>query len=262
MQLSDIISRGVIYLAVNHRDYLEAALISAIALRHQDPKLSITILSNVPALEHLIVDRYRITLQSLGESVAAKDLILSRSLKTQVNHYSPYQESLFLDADILPIRSIDGLWYYLDQVDMAIAEDRLSPIHLCDHIAREELEFTLSLLPRNTTHFNSGVLLWRRTEVTDRLFSYWHREWQRFQQQDQLALARAIDATQTAVSKIPRSYNISPRDAEPLLKRGEAVHLLHCWGGKVSDGRFKKLARRFCPEAVTLVETLWLDVPT
>jgi hypothetical protein len=251
--------RGVVYLAVNHQNYLEAALISAVALRRQEPTLPITIISNLPALSYLSLDQYGITLQGLGESTTAQGLAVSRSLKTQINHYSPYRETLFLDADILPIRSIAGLWSYLGQGDVAMAEDRLPQIHLCDHVAREEIEFTLKILPHHTAHFNSGVFLWRRTAGTDNLFSHWHREWQRFQQQDQLALARAIGSTQTAVVKIPRSYNISPRDAEPLLKRGEEIHLLHCWGGKVSDGRFKKLARRFCAEAVTAVEILWSE---
>jgi hypothetical protein len=73
---------------------------------------------------------------------------------------------------------------------------------------------------------------------------------------DQLALARAIAASHTSVLELPRRYNLSPRDAEPLLKQGESANLLHCWGGKVTSGRFRRLARRFCPQALETAEQL------
>jgi hypothetical protein len=254
-----MVDRGVIYLAIN-QSYLEAALISAVALRAQDGQIPILVISNLPSLNHLPLERYAITPRCVGQPTLAPGLGLSRWLKTQINAYSPYAETLFLDADILPIGALSSLWPYLAQGDLAMAADRMPTLGRCDHVAQEEVEFTLAHLSPQTVHFNSGVMLWRRTAATDALFAQWHREWHRFGQQDQLALARAVDHTQTAVVQLPSSYNISPRDAEPLIKRGEAIHLLHCWGGKVTSGRFKKLAQRFCPEAVRAVDGLFADV--
>jgi hypothetical protein len=252
-----MVDRGVIYLAVNHHSYLEAALISAVALRAQAAHIPIIIISNLPSLNHLPLDRYAITPRCVGSPTLSSSLGLSRWLKTQINAYSPYEETLFLDADILPLDDLSSLWPYLDQADVAMAADRMSVIGRCDHIAQAEVEFTLERLAPHTMHFNSGVMLWRRTAATEALFTQWHREWQRFGQQDQLALARALDLTQTTVQPLPQAYNLSPRDAEPLIKRGETVHLLHCWGGKVASGRFKKLAKRFCPEAVSAVDQIF-----
>ena len=255
-----MVDRGVIYLAVNDQSYLEAALISAVALRAQDAQLPIIVISNLPGLNHLPLERYGITPRYLGQSLAIPSLGLSRWLKTHINAYSPYDETLFLDADILPIGYLSSLWPYLEQGDMAMAADRMAEIGRCDHVAPEEVAFTLERLSPTTRHFNSGVMLWRRTAATDDLFSQWHREWQRFGQLDQLALARAIDVTQTSVIQLPNRYNLSPRDAEPLIKKGESIAMLHCWGGKVSSGRFKKLAKRFCPEAVIAVDALFAQV--
>jgi hypothetical protein len=252
-----MVDRGVVYLAVNHHSYLEAALISAVALRAQAAHIPIIIISNLPSLNHLPLDRYAITPRCVGSPTLSSSLGLSRWLKTQINAYSPYEETLFLDADILPLDDLSSLWPYLDQADMAMAADRMPEIGRCDHIAQAEVEFTLERLAPHTMHFNSGVMLWRRTPTTQALFTQWHREWQRFGQQDQLALARALDLTQTTVQPLPQGYNLSPRDAEPLIKRGEPVHLLHCWGGKVANGRFKKLAKRFCPEAVNAVDQIF-----
>jgi hypothetical protein len=254
--------RGIIYLAVQQQEYLEAALISAITLRQQAPQIPITIVSDLYDLKYLDLNKFGLRGKLVTTSPNLSGLARSRSLKTQINTYSPYQETLFLDADILPVGNIAGIWSYLEQADLAMACDRLPEIWLCDHVAPPEKEFTLDCLPTHTTHFNSGVMLWRRTPETTRLFSLWHQEWQRFQQQDQLALARAICLSQTPINVIPNSYNISPRDAEPLIKQGKTIHLLHCWGGKVTQGHFKKLARRFCPEAVKALETLTIEALT
>ncbi len=232
---------------------------SAVALRAQDAHIPILVISNLPGLNHLPLERYAITPRCLGQPTSTPSLGLSRWLKTQINTYSPYDETLFLDADILPLVNLSSLWPYLDQGNVAMATDRMAEIGLCDHVTQAEVEFTLEQLSPQTTHFNSGVLLWRRTVTTEALFTQWHCEWQRFGQQDQLALARAIDRTQTRVVPLPQSYNLSPRDAEPLIKKGETIHMLHCWGGKVASGRYKKLARRFCPEAVNAVDEIFAN---
>jgi hypothetical protein len=52
-----MVDRGVIYLAVNDQSYLEAALISAVALRAQDAQLPIIVISNLPGLNHLPLER-------------------------------------------------------------------------------------------------------------------------------------------------------------------------------------------------------------
>ncbi|XGV95606.1 MAG: putative nucleotide-diphospho-sugar transferase [Leptolyngbya sp. BL-A-14] len=245
--------RGVIYFATANTAYFEAALISAIALRQQEPLLPITVISDHPLLESLPLQDYGLASRLLSTVEMGHQTFSSRSIKTRLNAYSPYQETLFLDADILPLTPIADLWGYLDQSDLAMVVDRLPVISLCDHIAPEEKAYTLQRLPGNTVQFNSGVILWRESSATQALFHQWHEEWQQFQRHDQLALIRAIKALQIPVTKLPMTYNISPIDAAPLMASGQTVHLLHCWGGMVASGKYRQLASHYYPN---LVETV------
>ncbi|MBI4784745.1 MAG: hypothetical protein HY785_26030 [Oscillatoriophycideae cyanobacterium NC_groundwater_1537_Pr4_S-0.65um_50_18] len=252
-------SRGVVYCGATHTAYLEAALISAIALRQQDPQIPITLISDQPLLKFLPLYTYQITPKFLtpdfltAESLTTETdtyAFSSRQIKTRLNTLSPYQETLFLDADILPLQPIHDLWSYLAHSDLAMVADRLPMVILCDHIAQEEKTYTLQQVPGNTVQFNSGVMLWRDTFAVQTLFEQWHREWQKFRKHDQLALVRALYTTQVPVLKLPKTYNISPKDAESALSGKLDAHLLHCWGGMVASGKYRQFARLFYPDAV------------
>ncbi len=247
--------RGVIYCATTSICYLEAALISAMALRQKEPDLPITLISEHPLLELLPLPRYGITprLLKVNEADNPNPSYLSRSIKTTLNTLSPYQETLFLDADILPLQPVSALWDHLCLGDFGMVADRLPTLDLCDHVAEEEKDYTLQRLPKETMQFNSGVMLWRNTAATQALFQQWHQEWQKFQKHDQLALMRAIATTQTSIIKLPSSYNISPIDSASVLFDNHSVHLLHCWGGMVGSGKFREFAQTFYPDVVDTV---------
>ncbi len=248
-------NRGAIYCATTHNNYLEAALISAMALRQLEPTLPITLISDRPLLQQLPLSDYGITPRLILPHEFGDDRgpFLSRAIKTQLLSLSPYQETLFLDADILPIRPINALWEYLATGDLAMVHDRNPTVDQCDHVAPIEKDYTLQLVPGHTPHFNSGVMLWRNTLATQHLFQQWHHEWQQFKKQDQLALVRALHRCPIGVTALPITYNTSPRDAAPALARGEAVYLLHCWGGVVAAGEFPPFAQKFYPDVVSLV---------
>lgn len=247
--------RGVIYCATNSAVYLEAALLSAIALRQHEPKIPITLVSDQTQLQHLPLQDYGIT----PRLIATNELVhpfASRCIKTQLHVFNPYQEALYIDADILPLQSLDGLWNLLSQTDLAMALDRLPALSLCDHIAEVEKEFTLQQLSGDTVQFNSGLILWRDTPAMHRLFQAWYEEWQKFQKHDQLALLRAVRTTQTAITPIPKTYNISPIDAAPLIAEGQTIHMLHCWGGKVAEGQFRQIVQQYYPRVFETVTQL------
>lgn len=262
-------SRGVVYCVTNRDAYLEAALISAIALRELEPELPITIISELPLLKFLPLSKFNICSRYLfPQEIICSSNFASRCLKTRLISLSPYQETLFLDADILPRQPLGELWRYLSQTDLALAHDRLPTVGLCDHIASEEKAYTLKRVPSHFTQFNSGVMLWRNTVSTQKLFEQWYQEWLVFQKHDQLALVRALHVTQTVVTRLPKSYNVSPIDSVALIQEGQKVHLLHCWGGMVSSGEFRQMAQKYYPEVVETVDGLyrslevWSKVPT
>ncbi|MGF1516734.1 MAG: hypothetical protein ACFCVB_02860 [Nodosilinea sp.] len=91
----------------------------------------------MPSLNHLPLDTYAITPRCVGSPTLSSSLGLSRWLKTQINAYSPYDETLFLDADILPLDDLSSLWPYVD----AIAHIPLLDRHAC----RQQAEAQYSL---------------------------------------------------------------------------------------------------------------------
>lgn len=251
--------RGVVYCATSQIVYLEAALISSIALRELNPEIPITIFCD-PALELISFSTLQNSLQAYGINVIELsmegDTFLSRSVKTHLNELSPYQETLYIDADMLPLKSISQVWDYLDHGDMAMVLDRLPNLALCDHVAQVEIDYTLKLLPGDTHQFNSGLMVWRNNDATQSLFKRWQQEWLVFQKHDQLALVRAIATEKFAVAQMPVNYNTSPRDAAPVLLPNNDVYLLHCWGGQVASGDYLNVALQFHPKVVAIVKEL------
>ncbi len=249
--------RGVIYCATTQVAYLEAALISALVLRQQEPTLPITLISDQPCLHHLPLEDYGITPRLLTEDDIGPGTFSSRQIKTRLHAFSPYPETLFLDADILPLHPIADLWQYLDDSDLAMAVDRLPQVSLCDHVSAPEKEYTLQRLGGDAVQWNSGVILWRNTPTTQFLFQQWYQEWLTFQRHDQLALVRALQTTKTSVTPLPKTYNTSPIDAAPLLTAQEPVHFLHCWGGGVTSGEFRQFAQAYYPRIAAAVIPLF-----
>jgi lipopolysaccharide biosynthesis glycosyltransferase len=249
--------QGVVYCLTDCEAYFEAALISAIALRSFEPELPISIISNLSQINKLSLKSYNISTRLLTpEEIPVNNAFVSRYVKTHLIDWSPYKSTLFLDADILPCAPISDLWKYLEEAPIAMALDRLPTVGMCDHVSSEEKSYTLKQVPPLSTHFNSGVMLFKNNEENQKLFTQWQCEWEIFQRQDQLALVRAIDRTKISVAHIPRPYNVSPRDSVDLIKEGYKIHLLHCWGGMVASGEFRQLARSRYPEIVEKVDFL------
>jgi hypothetical protein len=239
-------NRGALFCGSGSFDYLEAALISALALRQHEPGLPITVLSDLPSLDCIDIEDTGITMRLVGPGVApGSKAFASRSIKTRLAMLTPYRESLYIDADMLAMQPLGDLWQVLDRAPMGLVRDRLPLVSLCDHVAEEEKLCTLNAVGGEATHFNSGLILWRSEPATECLFTHWHQQWCRFARQDQLALVRAISSSRIKVETLPSSYNISPRDA-----RGRQVHFLHRWGGTVERGIFRRFARALLPAVV------------
>jgi Nucleotide-diphospho-sugar transferase len=254
--------RGVLYCATNHFVYLEAALISAMAFRQLNPDIPVTLICDRPI--GLPLQDYGITAIELP--IGQNHTFASRNLKTQLARLSPYDETLYIDSDILPLKSIAPIWRYLSDADMAMVVDRLPTVAECDHIAPVERDYTIEFLaarslPSTTTQFNSGVMLWRNNGNTQKLFEQWQQEWLQFQKQDQLALVRAMVKSPLTISQLPVNYNISPIDSAPVLLPKNEVYLLHCWGGQVASGEYRRIAAGFYPQIVETVAQLLLTLP-
>lgn len=157
----------------------------------------------------------------------------SRFYKTQLDVFSPFEETLFLDTDVVALRDLATVWEFLNNGELWMALDRYSRVgNALVRAARsahpEERHVTHAVCSENQPYFNSGVILFRKSSNTRAFFSRWHQEWKVFQTVDQLAAARACQALAVAPSILPPIYNYSLRQYRKT--RSNNVVFLHCWG--------------------------------
>jgi hypothetical protein len=220
-------TRGVLYLALGE-SYAELATSSARSLRHRGFDGPVRVVTDAPsrALRDLECELH--VVGSLPGGFA------SRFHKTRLYRWS-FDRTLFLDADTIIISSIEQIWENLDGHDLAMAPDLHSSVEqvLANNVndpARRAPEYQLmrELGLTGRRYFNSGVLLFRRGRRTSDLFDHWHREWNRFRGEDQLALVRAIASSGAKVRTLDSSWNRRPkafRSADEA--RAAGVHILH-----------------------------------
>lgn len=252
------VQRGVVYCAVQSQVYLEAALISALVLRQVEPELPIVLLSDLDALPVGALEPFNITVKLIDPVAAGcpEQGWQSRWVKTHLPHWTDFEETLYLDADILPLQAITPIWAMLEQGMMAVAIDEMPTLADCDHVDAQEKAYTLQQCSPDASQFNGGVLLWRRCPETGALFDTWQQEWGRFQKHDQLAFVRALQLQGIPIVQLPWSYNFPVARLTPEAFQATNICLLHCSGGFVWGGQFHRLAEQLFPAAVAQVQAL------
>ena len=158
----------------------------------------------------------------------------SRFYKTRLNQFA-YPVTLYLDCDTLPIAPVDLLWQELRWGEVCLAHDLQADVGTFvdaswekPEVSRSELAFMNTDALRNEAYFNSGVILWRQCRTTDLMFETWHKEWHRFRNLDQLALARAVAKTQPAVHTLSPVWNCAAGKFKSIAAAQRAgVKILH-----------------------------------
>jgi len=126
-------------------------------------------------------------------------------IKPLLYQVSPFERTLYIDADTVFMKSIQEGFNLLDEYDIAVTEENLNLAQLYNkklagwEINIQERDITVIETGGDATRkfINSGVVFFRKNTQTEKLFDDWHSEWMRFQQWDeQLALIRAIHNNQ------------------------------------------------------------------
>lgn len=191
-------SKGIVYIATGESFWLVAAIKSAIALGGKE---NVVIFSD-------LVQNSRINEQIFIKNINYLGLdfnkpFVSRQLKTMLHMISPFEKTLFLDADTLPIGDLSRIW---GQKGVSIGLSLNKTIGECDHISKEEKKFTIALLGEDYPHRSSAVILFEKSKDANSLFADWQHTWQVYQKHDQLALARAIGYKYN-INPLPEQYN-------------------------------------------------------
>lgn len=152
------IRRGYLTMAVGKPRYVEMAVDMALSLR-EHTELPIAIAVDT-ALEPHVRERYGKVFDAVV--LLPQRFVDGRALKYGTAAASPYDETMFVDADCIVLSSLDGLWGILEESDMAMVGERLTRAEDQNHhgfstralIRRFDLEHYLKT--------NSGLFCFRR----------------------------------------------------------------------------------------------------
>jgi hypothetical protein len=132
---------------------------------------------------------------------------------------SPFDQTLYVDADTTFRRSPEVGFKQLGKYDVVIAETETR--NLYDTIAgASESKYTQKLFGIGCIGYhNSGMIFWQKNDRTNKLFDLWAEEWQRFSLWDeQVALLRALVLSDVIYRTVPYTWN---------CKHGKEVFLIH-----------------------------------
>jgi len=131
-----------------------------------------------------------------------------RWAKVNLLPLSPFERTLYLDADTRVRGRLDAGFRILDdgwELVIVPSEGQSQPLH---SLTEEERRVTQDELADGwPLMLNTGVMWFRRTDGTERLFAEWRREWERFRLHDQGALLRALEKHPVKVWLLGPDFN-------------------------------------------------------
>lgn len=113
----------------------------------------------------------------------AADGIDSRIAKLSMAELSPFEQSLFVDCDVMVVRPLDAIWELLEEhhLWMSVNSGPRTARQTWKHhwyrrtTPKDYLLHLIDTVPPETIHFNSGVILFdRRAEA---FFADWKSRW-------------------------------------------------------------------------------------
>ena len=172
---------GVVYVAIGDNALSEA-------------KLSIKSLNRYNDLPVTIIDDF----DNPGKG--------ARWAKLNIDRLVDYDRVLYLDADTRVHGDITNVFKILDDWDLAIAASEYQGVEVFRHIKFGERLQTVREVGYVPLQLQAGVMFFHRQRCT-KLFEAWRQEWQRWQDQDQAALARALSKQPVRVWLLGREWN-------------------------------------------------------
>ena len=220
-------TRGALYIVVGKRAlYLDAVRRSAASLKRAMPDLPIAIVSDGPIdgpFDHQI---------QIAESDPAKidpGAVPCRS-KIIGMKQSPFEQTLYIDADTLVLRDLGEVFELLDGFDLALAH------------AQGRVSFEFEDVPASFPEFNCGIIAYRSTPPVESFLDDWLREYddlipRRPKTQDQPSFRRvAYRSAGLRIATLTSEFN-RKFDTAGYIKG--PVRILHGWP---NAGGFEKVA--------------------
>jgi hypothetical protein len=206
-------SQGAIYIVTQDERYLNLLSASAESLKKAMPCLPITVFSQFP-VEGPHFDDVRIV-EAAGDGFYDKARLMLQS---------PYQHTIFVDADIHVVRPFSELFALLDRFDCAATHEEYLNTDWLNHYPRPDI-------PPSYPEFNTGILVYRRSSAMDRVFETWSALYKQFLDEnpgkatnDQPFFRAAAYCGDARITTLGREYNCKFRGQGYL---NGPVKLLH-----------------------------------
>jgi hypothetical protein len=148
-------SNGALYIITQNPRYVGLALGSAASLKKAMPGLPITLFSQFPVERQLF--------EKVVVVEPTKDGFYDKSRLIQS---SPYERTLFLDADTRVLEPVPELFSLLDHFDCAVTHEEYVSTDWHNRYPRPDI-------PSSFPEFNTGILLLKRSDRTQRMLEQW-----------------------------------------------------------------------------------------
>jgi hypothetical protein len=189
-------STGAIYIVTKDERYVELLRTSAERLKAVMPDLPVTVFSQFP-IDNRCFDK---VIRVDGSSDGFYD-------KTKLIRESPYERTIFIDADIYVAEPFPELFSLLDRFDFAATHEEYVNSDWFNRYPRPDI-------PASFPEFNTGIFLFKRSASMDRLLLHWGELYKQFIEQnpkvainDQPFFRVAAYQSDVRIATLTREYN-------------------------------------------------------
>ena len=214
--------KGIIYFAIGEK-YIREAMGSARSVRQAMP--------DIPLAMFASEEDAGIIPQGLFDMRLPLDPLLGiKAQKIASLRRTPFDRTLYLDADTYMSAPVPELFEMLDTVDLAMTIASLG-----------RLPNGWEGVPRSFPVYNSGVIAYRRSKAISDLWDSWLREHGDREPRDQPSLRRALYRSDARISALGNSYNFLVDFPQAVRHEVKILHGRH--------GDLRGLAARVQPFA-------------
>ena len=211
-------SNGAIYIVTQDPRYVDLLRTSAERLKTVMPDLPITVFSQFP-VSGAWCDRV-IHVEPSGDGFYDK---------TRLIRESPYDQTIFVDADIYVAAPFPELFSLLDRFDCAATHEEYLDTDWFHHYPRPDI-------PASFPEFNTGILLFKRSALMDRVLLNWADLYKRFLEEnpnlainghainDQPFFRAALYENEARIATLTREYNCKFRGQGYLAGPVKILH--------------------------------------
>lgn len=218
--MNKVLSKAIGYLAFGDL-YLSMAMYSVKTLRNYDSTTPVFIFTNTnvdlsclsfwnPLVDNLIL---------INDQTSS-----NRFYKVSFNSLISAEKVCFLDCDTVVMSSFDKAWDYLDYFDIALKFNGTAQKAVGKgDISVLDDKFRVSEIP----HFNSGVIFFRNSIVTQEFFEIWSDSFQKLNVPfDQVSLIDSLFRSRVRILPLTQEWNYFP-DLNFFKKQSPRPIIMH-----------------------------------